>query len=118
MSGKWDSFFGPPCGAAPVNTTVLANLKSTSQEIAVAISKRQPVPNKCAIAHLAIHLDHIAKVPCALEDIALLLDKAFQWPGYSKYQMATHFFELSRYQCAGELGWFLDELKGRWYTVS
>jgi hypothetical protein len=111
-------FYGPVCGAAPVNTTVLANLESTSREIAVAISKRQPVPNTWAIAHLAIHLDHIAKVPCALEDIALLLDKAIRRPGYSKYQMATHLSNLSRYQCAGELGWFLDKLQGHWYMVS
>ncbi len=48
----------------------------------------------------------------------MILDKAFRRPGYSKYQMATHLSDLSRYQCAGELGWFLDELQGRWYTVS
>ena len=111
-------FYGPARGAAPVDTTVLADLESTSREIAVAISERQPVPNKWAIAHLAIHLDHIAKVPCALEDIASLLDKAFRRLGYSKYQMTTHLSNLSRYQCAGELRWFLDELQGHWYTVS
>jgi hypothetical protein len=97
---------------------VLANLKSTSRKIAVAISERQPVPNKLAIEHLAIHLDHITKVPCALENIASLLDKEFRWPGYSNYQMATHLSKLSRYQCVGKLGWFLDELQGRRYTVS
>jgi hypothetical protein len=32
--------------------------------------------------------------------------------------MTTHLSNLSCYQCAGELGWFLDELQGRWYTVS
>jgi hypothetical protein len=32
--------------------------------------------------------------------------------------MATHLSKLSRYQCVGELGWFLDKLQGRWYTVS
>jgi hypothetical protein len=111
-------FYGPARGAAPVDTTVLANLESTLREIAVAISKRRPIPNKRAIAHLAIHLDHIVKVPCALEDIASLLDKAFQQPGYSKYQMATHLSDLSCYQCAGKLEWFLDKLQGRWYTVS
>jgi hypothetical protein len=33
-------YYGPACGAAPVDTTVLANLESTSREIAVATSKR------------------------------------------------------------------------------
>jgi hypothetical protein len=32
--------------------------------------------------------------------------------------MATHLSKLSCYQCAGELGWFLDKLQGHWYTVS
>ncbi len=32
--------------------------------------------------------------------------------------MATHLSELSHYQCAGKLGWFLDKLQGCWYTVS
>jgi hypothetical protein len=111
-------FYGPARGAAPIDTTVLADLESTSWEIAVAISERRPVPNKRTIVHLAIHLDHIVKVPCTLKDIASLLDKAFRRPGYSKYQMATHLSKLSCYQCAGELGWFLDEFQGRWYMVS
>jgi hypothetical protein len=35
-----------------------------------------------------------------------------------KYQIATHLSDLSHYQCAGKLGWFLDKLQGRWYMVS
>jgi hypothetical protein len=77
-------FYGPACGAAPIDTTMLANLESTSREIAVVISKRRPIPNKWVIAHLAIHLDHIAKGPMRTQGHCLAFRQGIPMAGVFK----------------------------------
>ena len=81
-SATWISFYWLACAdAALVDTKRLANLKATLQDIAIAISKRQFIQYKWAIAYLPRHLDYLEGALCTLEDLAYHLNHVMTQPG-------------------------------------
>ena len=113
------AFYLPHCLDASYNATELADLKDTSQEIASAIFEGRNVSDGWANAHLARHMDFLARWELALETLLCHLDKEMECRGYAEpYQLAAYPNQTC-YECVNEIGWALECVRGKWgYAAS
>ncbi len=99
--------------AASYNAEEFVDIKETSWETALAISEGCKVPDGWANAHLARHMDFLARRELALETLLRHLDKEMKFWGYAEpYQLAVHPNQTC-YECASEIGWALDCVWGK-----
>jgi hypothetical protein len=76
--GSKISFYLPTCLAAYYDAKELADLADTSQEIALAIFEGHHVPDGLANAHLARHMDFLARQEIALKALLRHLNKEME----------------------------------------
>ena len=108
------AFYQPACSAAPLDAEVLADLETTSRDIAYTIFDGRQVPNGWGVVHLTRQLDLLVGSPCAIEALSQKLDrnKARQWGEVAPFRIRQcHCHSCDQY--VDDFGRILDDLQNK-----